>query len=460
MPKVTDIPACPVSPAVRSSGRVTREYQISLITPLFGGGVEAGAPDETMPIRATSIRGQLQFWWRATRGAQFADHRKLFIRHGKIWGTTEKASPVEIAVSDVRVKPARSCARYDWNKKARGGKGGWRLVWEAPFADSPLPYALFSFQGKQPASRNGDPEEPPASFIETASFTLRLWYPEKLGEDVETAVWAWVNFGGLGTRTRRGCGALLCKELAPKNVGDLERWFRSGVFKDGGTVREWPTMREVLLVGKQEQAPIDAWKQVIGCLQKFRQGEEIGRNRGSGNRPGRSRWPEPETIRRVTAKRSSQHARLAYIPDDAFPRAEFGLPIVFHFQGQGEPPDTVLYPSNAPDGAARERMASPLILKPLALANGQAVPIILRLVTPDVTEVQLKPANASAAKALNVATDTDLLAGKRLVPKLRDPALATYRDSPLEDSPDGSAIEAFLLFVRNTRNKDFEEITR
>ncbi len=120
----------------------------------------------------------------------------------------------------------------------------------------------------------------------------------------------------------------------------------------------------------------------------------------------------------------------------------------------------MLYPSNAPDGAARERMASPLILKPLALANRQAVPIILRLVTPDVTEVQLRPANVSAAKALNVATDTDLLAGKRLVPKLRDPALATYRDSPLKDSPDGSAIEAFLLFVRNTRNKDFEEITR
>lgn len=171
-----------------------------------------------------------------------------------------------------------------------------------------MPYALLSFQGKQPESRNGEPEEPPATFIEIASFTLRLRYPKELSEDVETAVSAWVNFGGLGARTRRGCGALFCKELAPKNASDLDRWFKSGAFKGGGTVRDWPTMPDVLLVGEQEQAPIDAWKQVIGCLQKFRQGEKVGRNKGSGQRPGRSRWPEPETIRRVTGRRSSQHA--------------------------------------------------------------------------------------------------------------------------------------------------------
>ncbi len=451
MPRANAIPECPPLPAARSSGRVTREYQISLITPLFGGGAEPSKTDEEFPIRGTSIRGQLQFWWRATRGVRFDNHSDLFARHAEIWGTTERASPVEVAVRDVTTKPARSCARYEWNQKARGGKGGWRLVWEAPFASSPLPYALFSFQGKQPASRDGDPEEPPANFIDTASFTLRLRYPEKLSEDVEAAVWAWVNFGGLGARTRRGCGVLLCKELAPKTANDLELWFKSGAFKVDGSVRDWPTMPDVLLVREPELAPIEAWKEVIGFLQKFRQGEEFGRNKGSGNHPGRSRWPEPETIRRVTGRRSSQHARLAHVPDNAFPRAEFGLPIVFHFQGQGEPPDTVLYSSGA------ERMASPLILKPLALANGKAVPLIVRLVAPNATGVELKPANESAASALKVDAETDLLADKELVPKLRDPALAAYRDSPLAASKAGSAVDAFLLYARNN---GFREIKR
>jgi CRISPR-associated protein Cmr1 len=412
---------------------VTREYEISLVTPLFGGGVEAGKPDESMPIRATSIRGQLQFWWRATRGARFADHSELFARHAEIWGTTERASPLEVVVRNAPPDKLPACAEY---KPRNEADDRLQLHWNHPFNGRELPYALFPFQGQ--LSRDWRTVvEPPATFIETAAFTLRLRYPKELSEDVETAVWAWVNFGGLGARTRRGCGALLCKELAAKNVGDLERWFGSGVFKGGGAVREWPTMPDVLLVGKQEQAPIDAWKQVIGCLQKFRQGEEVGRNRGSGNRPGRSRWPEPETIRRVTERRSPRHARLAHIPNDAFPRAEFGLPIVFHFQGEGEPPDTVLYPLGA------ERMASPLILKPLALANGKAVPLILQLISPSLTGVELK--RGSTALEL---PDTTVVRARRL---------AIYRDSPLSASHYGSAVEAFLAYARNN---GFEEITR
>jgi CRISPR-associated protein Cmr1 len=178
VPKPSDIPGCPDPPAMRSSAGVTKEYQISLVTPLFGGGVVAGMPDESVPIRGTSIRGQLQFWWRATRGSGFSDRQQLFTRHAEIWGTTDRASLVETCVRGMTAKPLRPCARYEWSQQARGGRGGWRLVWETPFASSPLPYALFPFQGKQPASRNGAPVEPPAEFVETASFTLRLQYPK------------------------------------------------------------------------------------------------------------------------------------------------------------------------------------------------------------------------------------------------------------------------------------------
>lgn len=437
MPRADAIPECPQPPAARSSGRVTREFQISLITPLFGGGAEPGKTDEVFAIRGTSIRGQLQFWWRATRGGRSENHRDLFARHAEIWGTTERASPVEIAIRDVTTKPARSCARYEWNLNAQGGRGGWRLIWEPPFASSSLPYALFSFQGKQPASHNGDPEESPASFIESASFTLRLRYPEEFSEDVETTVWAWVNFGGLGARTRRGCGALSCKHFVPEGIGDIERWFKKASLDSGSRAPDWPTLPCSILVGSREQSPVDAWKKAIGLLQSFRQGEEVGRNKGNNKRPGRSRWPEPETIRRVTARRSPQHAKLAHIPVDAFPRAEFGLPIVFHFQGQGEPPDTVLYPSGA------ERMASPLILKPLGLANGNAVPLIMRLVAPPLTSVELK----RGSNALELPETTVVRASR----------LATYRDSPLSASESGSAVEAFLLYAGSN---GFREITR
>lgn len=250
-----------------------------------------------------------------------------------------------------------------------------------------------------------------------------------------------MNLGGLGARTRRGCGALFCKEFAPKDSGDLERWFKNISLDSHDDVRDWPTTPNSMWVRMEAEEPIEAWKKAVGLLQRFRQGENVGRNKGGGGRPGRSRWPEPETIRRVTGRRPSQHARLAHVPDDAFPRAEFGLPIVFHFQGQGEPPDTVLYPSSVPDGEVR--MASPLILKPLALANEKAVPLIMRLVTPPLTGVDLRQGNNS----LNLPGSTVTRASR----------LATYRDSPLASSDAGSAIEAFLNYAKT---QGFREITR
>ena len=41
-----------------------QEIRCELITPIYGGGIQAAVPDVLMPIRVTAIRGQLRFWWR------------------------------------------------------------------------------------------------------------------------------------------------------------------------------------------------------------------------------------------------------------------------------------------------------------------------------------------------------------------------------------------------------------
>lgn len=60
----------------------TRSYK--LITPLFGGGVEAGVNDPITPIRASGIRGQLRFWWRAIRGGGYSSIEKMREEESKI----------------------------------------------------------------------------------------------------------------------------------------------------------------------------------------------------------------------------------------------------------------------------------------------------------------------------------------------------------------------------------------
>jgi CRISPR-associated protein Cmr1 len=443
-----------------------RSYEIELITPMFGGGVETRVNDPSFPIRPTSIRGQLQFWWRATVGAQYATRQELRAAQSAVWGDTTRASRVQVRVELLNADPPSPCARFVRDHK---DNSRYRSMpsWNAPFNNTALPYALFPFQG-QLANGRRQIEVEPASSIRNAKFRLTVICHKDIdfAKQVEPALWAWVNFGGLGGRTRRGCGAIkglegefdskgklirTIKDFSPKDAADLAEMWKH-YMPSPSPQREWPILAEAISTGhahstdNNRTAAIYAWDQVIGLFKHYRQGEGLGRNEGQQpNRPGRSRYPEPEAIRTVLYNPQAPwpHNRMEHIPNDAFPRAELGLPIVFHFQGQGEPSDTVLYPDNDSEGKKRERMASPLILKPLAFQSGKAVPLILRLKTPALTGVDLRRGDTS----LSLPPTT----------VIRDPRLSGYPNSPLAGSPNGSAIEAFMAFART---EGFTEVTR
>ena len=129
----------------------------------------------------------------------------------------------------------------------------------------------------------------------------------------------------------------------------------------------------------QKEYAEEAWKQAVKYLQMFRQGIGVGRDPGKKNEkgevsPGRSRWPEPDSIRTIVATSSKKHSPI-HNARISFPRAAFGLPIVFKFKDdrQGDPHQTQLMPV---DG---ERLASPLILTAYPLDNGAYAPAALLL---------------------------------------------------------------------------------
>jgi CRISPR-associated protein Cmr1 len=104
---------------------------------------------------------------------------------------------------------------------------------------------LFPFQGNK---KEGTPI---AKCTSEVSFELKLIYPQSLSADVEAAVWAWVNFGGVGARTRRGCGALYCQELSLPDASSIGSWYKDRL-KSFGIVlphtRDWPVLPDSLLV--------------------------------------------------------------------------------------------------------------------------------------------------------------------------------------------------------------------
>lgn len=311
---------------------LTREFE--LLTPLFGGGVKANENDLDLLVRGTAVRGNLRFWWRACRAGEFGTVRDLQRQENLIWGSvdTPAAVKIEVEITD------------------RGVKG------EAikAFDDAVVPaYAAFPMTSQ---NNIGYAQE-------EVAFKLRLRYPSDLQRDVEAALWAWGTFGGLGARTRRGFGAL--QEIGGhQSVSEVAARLRDGhyVYQNEPPEAGIPSLYGATITSLKEQNDdsYKAWKSAIAKLREFRQVRRQGQNK---NRPGRSFWGEPDRIRRLTNRSAALHAQPVNNVQ-AFARAPFGLPIIYQFVNarENDPSKQTL------KGATTERLASPIILRPLRTA--------------------------------------------------------------------------------------------
>ena len=324
-----------------------REYQ--LITPLYGGGVNPTEADPITVVRATEIRGHLRFWWRACRGGQYGNDL-IAIKHAEdaLWGaasTKQGGGPSQIEVTHCSV--------------------------DNPNVSFTIAPAYVAFPLRQ---------TPDKTLCTGVSFTLTISFPSVRRKDVEATFRVWEMFGGIGARTRRGFGALRLisvdgvrnTDLPPSTTEQATAWMRH-LFEESVVVGIYSvgmphlTSTSLFRITDSSQNPMDAWSDLIKKLASFRQDRNGPR--------GRSHWPEPEAIRQITGRRYSKHQPLNH--PRKFPRAAFGLPIIFHFKDadRGEPEDQTLL--GAQEG--KERLASPLILRPLVCRDNRAVGLALLL---------------------------------------------------------------------------------
>lgn len=383
--------------------RVVFSVKVKVVTPIFGGAAITRSIDEVDVIRVPSIRGHLRMWWRAQQSTALSGPA-LAQAEKALWGGATDTdggqggrSPVEIAVKVLH--------------KGEVDKANVELR-------DPGSYATW------PARRTQNTREAPRRKVGTI-FELTLSCPPDAVPAVKSAVRAWLLFGGYGGRTRRGCGGLTVE-------GTLEErhaWLPT--ITDDGTLHGLPLVLPLgarghndtpslcgatLLIGTANGAA-GAWQQSLDWLRDFRQGApgtgpnpshhpNFARERGADNtRPGRSTWPEADKIRRLASlprgRTGWAHAPL-HNDVPVFPRAGFGLPIVGQFQRNDrhrapyalpEPnPYEIKWrrPRNRPNNnrhrddaqdqdEVMRRLASPLIVKALPLADGRFVPCALWL---------------------------------------------------------------------------------
>lgn len=364
----------------------TRSYE--LITPLFGGGAKPGRADSDLVIRGSGIRGQLRFWWRACRGGQFGgDLWRMREAESRLWGaasTSDSPRPSQVDVVVNVTHRGEPLYAFRLEQRERG------VAVRADNTVAPS-YAAFPLQPKDEDMRRDGMNTTIHPVVGRVMFDLILTFPENERDEIEAALWAWETFGGVGGRTRRGFGALRLTAIDGSSVGapraqDVASFIARGLHKhvvDG----EWPNGVPHLARGPQVvvtqgfRDPRAAWDHLVQRLKAFRQQRNAG---AEPRRPGRSRWSEPDEIRRLTNRSCPRHATpLSRVRK--FPRAAFGLPVVFHFKDEaaGDPRTTTL--QGGAEGC--ERLASPLILRPVACEGGGAVGLALILEGTSVSQI-------------------------------------------------------------------------
>lgn len=444
-PSYRSLPA-PKMRACRGGPELRETFvRLEVVTPILGGSHQTRAIDDVDVIRAPSVRGHLRFWWRALYAAQYTSADALHKRESDLWGRAASddggRSTVEVRVSVERV------GATDTND-----------VQLYPVRNQPATPGAYALWPARLESRTKSPTAPRRQPGTRFQLTLKVAGTEKDEVEVRNALRAWILFGGYGGRTRRGLGSLkvLPKPESKKKeevLTDLREWLPTDVTlaaltdlfgldifaAPARTPGDVPWFGGAAIhVGTKGADAQKAWTTALDWLKEFRQGtsgqqgaraREPGPN-GNNQRPSISNWPEGDKVRRLST--AKQRLRWAHTPrhngTPAWPRAGFGLPIIGQFQSksrEGHPtrkkgndrPDE-MYWDELPRTHANygtepgpfelrwragnvehDRLASPLIVKALPLADGTFAPCALWLnrAHPANGEVVLRNVNNSQA---------------------------------------------------------------
>lgn len=391
----------PVTPEYIEKNSWNHTFKIRTITPIYGGGVKAGYVDREMPIRASGIRGQLRFWWRLLQRNTDRSSKEIFEKERNLWGGMCEGGEDFSSKVQLRI-----------------------MVDKSPFPtndDRSYPaYATFPLREQMDDQGQERDSSEKKLIKENFEFLLKIQVPSEFKDELTHTLRWWGSFGGIGARTRRGMGSvkIVCEDnqlLKPVNFDEVEQ------------------LGCKLVVHRTEsENPMDTWDLAINRLSKFRGRDNIGR----------SYWPEADAIRNITISDGHFAEKLRPRPEmiGLFPKAVLGLPILFKFK---DPKDPVLTELSA---YGKTRMASPLIIKTMALENDSFGAIVLKLPTSHLDTLDL---SLTEMEAPQDNWKIEKTGGKSWWPTSEQIKIIKNRHSEFPMGPNHeNAIDAFLVYFR------------
>lgn len=329
---------------------------------MFGGSAKARETDDKYPIRAAAIRGHLRFWWRATAGAAAKDSVELFKMEEQVWGSTSIHGQVSLYVSIKNAGEKQSHSSLSPKPDAKIGPQ------EGVF--------LFPFQAGRDVLA-----QPEAFGRKSVLFELVITAPSDYLPSIRRALKAWIAFGGVGSRTRRGCGAVQpvnnesIAEWMPPGDQNLQRWLNelAGALPSGSP--EWTTLTGANLVYGAETSAEKAWSDLGRFWSRFRKGH-FTESHPAYNPMDGCQWQDHGTLRRFRGEETI-----------ALAKPMLGLPTIYQdFPPKGNKPRTF---SGTLESEETSRMASPVIIKPVCFANGRVRPVVIVMRAPQPKAIRI-----------------------------------------------------------------------
>lgn len=211
---------------------------LEFVTPCFLGGSDNHSLAEW---RAPSVRGQLRWWYRALAGAQKdGDLDKVRAGETALFGSTERASPLRIRASGQtavvaaggpcgygRPLGAAELAR-EWLGPSASDEALRQQVEERlrlqrngnPIPSNPvhyLGYGCITYDRDQRANLFTHARIEPGGQAGITLMWPGLQQHQAMAQEfklLEASLWAWLNLGGIGAKSRRGFGSLRCLRAA------------------------------------------------------------------------------------------------------------------------------------------------------------------------------------------------------------------------------------------------------
>ena len=421
-------------------GMITQTRRYSLITPLFGGGVEPNNPDPITVVRATSVRGHLRFWWRACRAGKFSNLGEMKAYEDALWGSAAKedsGGPSQVVVQITEWEEGNPDKPFI----VEGTKEKPKLK-SRPGTKVPE-YAAFPLQ---PRREDQTPGMPILPVFTDVRFTLQISFPSNSRSDIEAALWAWETFGGIGARTRRGFGALHCQKIIendqtieprlPTSAQSVDQWIKDEIshykiVHPASSNLSFPYISPKMSIDAVHRSndAYRSWRFLITKLKNFRSTQQ------------NPSWPESNAIRRLHRKKIRVRRNQSTSSNiNKFPRAAFGLPIIFHFSDDSDPSDTNLR------GTDHERLASPLILRPVTFSDGGYIGIAVILEGPRFPPKGLQLASISDEDAVSEGADSASFSVEAKLTPDEAKRIVPLRDDPLKVETD--VLQAFLNYLK------------